>query len=684
MKSFAAVLAAAVVADLGSRAQGAAASVSPIGKVLAMLSDLQRKIIKEGEVVQNEYSEFAEWCEDRVRDLSHEIKTAKADVENLQAVIDEETASIASLTTRVDELAESIASDESDVKEATEVREKEHADFAAEETELTETIDMIGRAIEVLEREQAKGSASMLQMKSATGLTQALSIMVQAELIASDDAAKLTAFVQDAQGSDDSDAERGAPSAAAYESHSSSINEALQGLDDKAQGQLEAARKKETQALHNYEMQRQALEDAIRFAKKELDEAKKGIAAATEKKSTAEGELAEAKKELAADTDAKASLHHDCMSRAQDFEAETASRGEELKALAAAKKAIEEATSGGSLAQVSMLQVAARAQASRSSVVRLIRDLARKERSTELAQLASRMSTELRRGAARDDVFAKVKNMIQDMIAKLEDEAEADATKKAYCDKELKETTDKKDDRSDEIERLTTKLDKATAKSAQLKGQVAALEMELSKLAKSQAEMDNLRREQHEAFEEERAELEKGLEGIKLALKVLKEYYGKEEADHDRSSGSASGIIGLIEVTESDFSKNLAEITSEEETAAAEYERVSKANEVEKTTKEKDVKFKVKEAKELDKTSAELSADRSSVQTELDAVMEYYSKIQEECVAKPESYEERVQRRDAELAGLRQALDTLESETALVQRRTVRRRVALRGGRLAV
>jgi len=658
--------------------------VSPIGKVLAMLSDLQRKIIKEGEVVQNEYSEFAEWCEDRVRDLSHEIKTAKADVENLQAVIDEETASIASLTTRVDELAESIASDESDVKEATEVREKEHADFAAEETELTETIDMIGRAIEVLEREQAKGSASMLQMKSATGLTQALSIMVQAELIASDDAAKLTAFVQDAQGSDDSDAERGAPSAAAYESHSSSINEALQGLDDKAQGQLEAARKKETQALHNYEMQRQALEDAIRFAKKELDEAKKGIAAATEKKSTAEGELAEAKKELAADTDAKASLHHDCMSRAQDFEAETASRGEELKALAAAKKAIEEATSGGSLAQVSMLQVAARAQASRSSVVRLIRDLARKERSTELAQLASRMSTELRRGAARDDVFAKVKNMIQDMIAKLEDEAEADATKKAYCDKELKETTDKKDDRSDEIERLTTKLDKATAKSAQLKGQVAALEMELSKLAKSQAEMDNLRREQHEAFEEERAELEKGLEGIKLALKVLKEYYGKEEADHDRSSGSASGIIGLIEVTESDFSKNLAEITSEEETAAAEYERVSKANEVEKTTKEKDVKFKVKEAKELDKTSAELSADRSSVQTELDAVMEYYSKIQEECVAKPESYEERVQRRDAELAGLRQALDTLESETALVQRRTVRRRVALRGGRLAV
>ena len=34
--------------------------------------------------------------------------------------------------------------------------------------------------------------------------------------------------------------------------------------------------------------------------------------------------------------------------------------------------------------------------------------------------------------------------------------------------------------------------------------------------------------------------------------------------------------------------------------------------------------------------------DADSVQAELDAVLEYYSKIKSECVAKPESYEDRV------------------------------------------
>ena len=48
--------------------------------------------------------------------------------------------------------------------------------------------------------------------------------------------------------------------------------------------------------------------------------------------------------------------------------------------------------------------------------------------------------------------------------------------------------------------------------------------------------------------------MEKGLDGVKLALKVLTEYYAKE-ADHASADGAGSGIIGLLEVCESDFSK---------------------------------------------------------------------------------------------------------------------------------
>ena len=211
------------------------------------------------------------------------------------------------------------------------------------------------------------------------------------------------------------------------------------------------------------------------------------------------------------------------------------------------------------------------------------------------------------------------------------------------------------------------------AKSAQLKEEVAVLETELSKLAKSQAKMDQIRQEEKATYGESKAELEKGLAGIKQALKVLNEYYAKEGKAHEASDGASTGIIGLLEVCEADFSKNLAQINADEETSVAEYEAQSKENEIEKTTKEQDVKYKTKESKQLDKTSAELTSDRTGVKAELDAVLEYLSKIEEECIAKAETYEARKERRESEIAGLKEALQVLESETALIQRQAVHR-----------
>merc|ERR1719443_821882 len=98
---------------------------------------------------------------------------------------------------------------------------------------------------------------------------------------------------------------------------------------------------------------------------------------------------------------------------------------------------------------------------------------------------------------------------------------------------------------------------------------------------------------------------------------------------------------------------------------------MTKENEITKTTKEQDVKYKSKEAKTLDKAVAENTGDREGLQTELDAVLDYWAKIQEECVAKPEPYEERKKRREAEIAGLKDALAILEGEAALIQKGSV-------------
>merc|ERR1719253_503605 len=180
--------------------------------------------------------------------------------------------------------------------------------------------------------------------------------MVQASAVSSADATKLTALVQSSTQSADSDEELGAPDAAVYENKSGGIVDTLSNLLDKAESQLAAARKEETQAKNNYEMQKQALDDAVRFGNKDMDEAKKSLAASGETKAAAGGDLEVTNKDLAEDTKSLSELHHDCMSKASAFEEETKSRGEELAAIAKAKQIIVEATGGAEKQSYSFLQ----------------------------------------------------------------------------------------------------------------------------------------------------------------------------------------------------------------------------------------------------------------------------------------------------------------------------------------
>merc|ERR1712066_1020274 len=130
--------------------------------------------------------------------------------------------------------------------------------------------------------------------------------------------------------------------------------------------------------------------------------------------------------------------------------------------------------------------------------------------------------------------------------------------------------------------------------------------------AKSQAEIDRIRGEENTAYVAAKAELEKGITGIKLALKILNEYYASDAA-HETPDGAASGIISLLEVVEADFSTNLAQITADEQAAAAAHETATKENEIDRTAKEQSVKYKGQESKSLDKTVAELTSDRNGV-----------------------------------------------------------------------
>jgi len=645
---------------------------SPIAKVIQMISELQAKILAEGAEAQKVYEEFTEFCEHRSKDVGYEVKTGTAEKLDLEATIAKETAKAGALGERINDLAASIAADEGDLKAATSLRSKEHADFKAAETELMDIISMLKRAMGILEREMAKGGAAMLQMKNAGNIIEAISTLVQAASLSAQDGSKLTALIQSSQQA--AEEEPGAPAAAVYEGHSSDIINTLENLLEKAEQELADARSKETSAQNNYDMLKQSLEDDIRFANKDMDESKKALAASAEAKATAEGDLKVTLSDLAADTSALADLHKDCLSKAEDFQAATTSRTEELKALAEAKKVLAETTGAADkltygLTQTSFIQLNSRQRSVQFEVMRLIRNLATRHDSSSLAQLATRIDATMHSGVS--DPFAKVKGLISDMISKLEEEAGADATEKAFCDKELAETREKKADKSAEIEKLTTKIDQMSARKAQLTDEVAALQQGLADLAAAQLEMDKLRGEENTLYTKNKADMEEGLQGVKLALNVLSDYYSTDAA-HEAATGAGASIIGLLEVAESDLSKNLAEIVATEEMATNTYTSETKENQIEKVTKEQGVKYKTKESDELGVAIAEASADRSGVEAELEPVMKYLKSLEDRCIATAETYAERKARREAELTGLKEALEILEGQAVLLQKHSDR------------
>jgi len=658
--------------------------------VISLLSGLEAKIKRDGAAEDKQHAAYMDWCRDGGKEKEFEIKTAKAEIEDLEATIKKAESDTLSLNAKIDDLAQDISTNEADLKGATSIRAKENAEFKAAESELVDTISTLERAINILERKLS--TSAMLQAKvdstDVEKLVKVLSAVVDAASLSIHDKNTLLGLVQNGQKQeeDSMEVDVGAPDPEAYKEHSKGIVDVLEDLKQKAITQLDELRRAETNARHNFSLLKQSLEDQMKVDNKELDESKSAKHEASEVHAGASANLETTQKDLAEDETVLANMESDCKTRVEDYEASVKNRAEELKALAAAKTAVMDATGGGeSLVynETSFLQLsgseASKVWLANFEVVNFLRRLAHQQQSSELFQLAGRISNamQLAATAGNSDPFAKVKGLISDMIEKLMKEAGDDANHKAYCDKEYGETKEKLDELKYDIEKYTSKLDKSKSDSVTLKDEVSTLQNEIGKIIKSQAEADKLRKEENKVYIVSKADLEQGLSGVRLALKILREYYANDAslaqqapeapAVHSDSSGAGGGIIGMLEVIESDFGKSLATTEMAEDAAATAYQKLSMENKMAKKLKEQDVEFKTKAAAGLDKAATELASDLDSTQTELDAVLEYSEKIRAMCEVKPETYEERAGRRTAEIEGLKEALQILEGEAVLIQ-----------------
>jgi len=657
----------------------AAAAGNPVEKVLQLLTQLQGKVVHEGEVEQAQYEKFVEWCEENAKQKQYEIKNGVSMVESLTAVIEKATADVQTAESKIADLASAISEAEAELEKNSEVRKREHEEWSAQDSNLAETIDTIERAISTLKHDQAKG---FLQAGSGgRELAKTLSTIVDASVLSQHDKAPLEAFMQAQQAAqEDNSLDLNAAVRNRNKEHKESdgmhaIIEIFEDLMDKAEAQRASARKTEKEAAFNFSLIKQSLTDEIKQNNKELKHEKKALAGFKETKSTAEGDLAVTDKTRAVGVEGLRSLQSDCMQKASDHEGSVAERSEEIKALDAAKKVIQEKT-GGSASRAYSFSQTSDDSATYKHVVSALRTLARDNGDDmPLSLLASAVSSA---AAQSDDPFAKVKQLIESMIGRLQDQAKAEGGHKAYCDKEVAAATFKKEDHDDNIETFDNKIRKADSLIAHLKEDISSLAQEIAATSKSQQEMEQNRVAEHQEYLSAKKDYEDGVEGIQMAIKVLREYYGGSSeflqqpavGTHSKSEGGGGGIIAVLEVAESDFSKNLAEVEADERESQEVFERQTNRNKQLIKMKKTDEKYKNRELKETEATLSELKQDRDGEQTELDAVLEYMSKLNKMCTNKPDSYEERKARREQEIEGLKNALQILEGEAmALVQTR---------------
>jgi len=209
-----------------------------------MLQDMQAKIEQDTIAEARAYNEYYEWCNEVTGENLHAIKLNSERKEKLKADIEKYFAEIEQSGEAISDEAKAIAQAIAEGKNAKDLREKQHADFLAAEKDLVESIDMLSRAVTVLQKEMQGGSAAFAQIHNSkvADLAQVFSTLADAAAFPTSDRQKLLALVQSQQGDED----LAAPASDVYSSKSGGIIDVLADMKDKAENQLSDLRKRDS------------------------------------------------------------------------------------------------------------------------------------------------------------------------------------------------------------------------------------------------------------------------------------------------------------------------------------------------------------------------------------------------------------------------------------------------------
>jgi len=663
-----------------ARAGTSQVKVTPIGKVTELLKGLQTKVEAEGKKEAAQYDKFACFCKEQSDDKNYAIEKSEKIISRLTAQISKLEADIAQLTTDISKLSLSITEMGKEIDSATETREKEHEAYLATSKDLDEAIESCESAIVAIQ--ESKGNLKDAKVNLA---------QVQNQLSASPSMQKMShdllALVQ-----------KTGQAPAKYQFQGNDIIAIL----EKTLATIKSTKKDldfdEIDVKSIFDKKVLGLSNEEKFAEKERAQKEAIADSKTEELNNAKEANDDEKKDMNSDQRFLNVVTGECQDKASLFDQNSQTRTGELTAISKAIELLESGVipnEGANKKLVGFLQQGKMAP----SFVQIVRTLqqdghhAVKRVEALLEQAAGRLDSRALESAmirvkVSEDHFVKVRGLIKDLIAKLKADAHSEAEQKSFCDGAMGKAITSRDASKAKQEKARALLATAEALKESLETEIADLKEEIAKNKKALMEATELRKEEQVDNDQTLNEAEAGKSATDLALVTLQNFYssaflqtrnkytplnadreGKTFGDlapdafddnYRGAQGESKGIIGILEVINSDFERTIKQVTADEKAAEEEFDKFKKANVDDTENKEDTVKTKDAGLRKAKADILEQEQALRDAQDVLDAAEDKLEELKSSCVDAEEDFAERAAKRKAEVEALKEALAILE------------------------
>jgi len=621
----------------------------PIAKVVNLLKDMGDQLQHEAEADEEAFSKFACWCETNDKEKSKAIKDGTQHIADLTAAIEEYASGSQRLTSEIAALKVQVEQQTNSLNEATAIREKEAAEFHAEEKDMINSITSLKGAVVTLGKAHGEGPNALMQVQKL--LQHPRYEQMFAQILTRRQRKVVLSLVQ-------TDSKATTPA-------SGEIFGILKQMKETFETNRANSQKDEAQAGSEYAQLKEAKTSELAAARDQIEAKTVNLADSDQKGAQATQDKADTENAVEADNAFLADIRPKCATADADYQARVKVRTEEIQAVSETigiltnDEANDAFTKSMSFIQKSStVKLQARARA-----VTLLTSASKKN--PKLVTLAVSMQL---------DAFSKVNANIDSMVEALKKEQGDEVGDRDFCIKELntneRQAAERQDTRADleqKIADLTSEIESLTDSLKTLAAEVTDAQIQMKKASENRAE-------ENKDFQMTVSDQRATQAILAKALDRLNDFYAKRAAflqangiapvddnappptgvAYAKNAGGG-GVIAMIQevVTESKDLETKA-IAAENDSQAA-YEGFIKDTNKLISANNKDIANKSDAKAKADMSKAQAEGDLKATITDILSLDEMAKQLHDQCDFLLKNFDERQSSRSQEMDALRQA-----------------------------